>query len=475
MKRTDNFSKFAARKSNAAIKEEFRQEKKKFKKERSEAIEKKKLEFRKAAAEDKDVSKNRSESSDLRPAITVRKQDKTMPLNKYVAHCGICSRRDAVPLIKEGKMRVNDVVILEPGFKVNPNDVVSFGGKKIVPEKNLVYILLNKPKDYITTLDDPEGRKTVLDLLRGVTAERIFPIGRLDRNTTGVLLLTNDGDLTQKLSHPSHEVRKIYEVKLDKPLGKLDFERILIGLDLEDGFVNPPWDPTGEYSMPWQAGMAGIAYNIDVTGREIKSVADLFAPEFKGKIGMLTEMRDTIGLICMSLGIDPSKITSFEDAAPAFEKLAQAKADGQIRAFTGNDYTDDLVSGNFAACVGWSGDVLQLGKDSPNVRFVIPEEGGTRWCDTMILPKGVKNSVAAAKWMNFCYDPVQAAQITQYVQYLSPVKGVRDELAKLDPELAENPLLFPDDAANARLRAFATLSEDVEAKFDEEFSAITGA
>lgn len=237
MKRTDNFSKFAARKSNAAIKEEFRQEKKKFKKERSEAIEKKKLEFRKAAAEDKDVSKNRSESSDLRPAITVRKQDKKMPLNKYVAHCGICSRRDAVPLIKEGKMRVNDVVILEPGFKVNPNDVVSFAGKKIVPEKNLVYILLNKPKDYITTLDDPEGRKTVLDLLRGVTAERIFPIGRLDRNTTGVLLLTNDGDLTQKLSHPSHEVRKIYEVKLDKPLGKLDFERILNGLDLEDGFV----------------------------------------------------------------------------------------------------------------------------------------------------------------------------------------------------------------------------------------------
>jgi len=237
MKRTDNFSKFAARKSNAAIKEEFRQEKKKFKKERSEAIEKKKLELRKAAAADKDVSKNRSESSDLRPAITVRKQDKTMPLNKYVAHCGICSRRDAVPLIKEGKMRVNDVVILEPGFKVNPNDVVTYAGKKILPEKNLVYILLNKPKDYITTLDDPEGRKTVLDLLRGVTAERIFPVGRLDRNTTGVLLLTNDGDLTQKLSHPSHEVRKIYEVKLDKPLGKLDFERILNGLDLEDGFV----------------------------------------------------------------------------------------------------------------------------------------------------------------------------------------------------------------------------------------------
>jgi 23S rRNA pseudouridine2605 synthase len=140
-------------------------------------------------------------------------------------------------MIKEGKIKVNTTVITEPGYKVTPEDEVFFAGKKIIPEKNLVYILLNKPKDYITTLEDPEGRKTVLDLLRGATNERIFPVGRLDRNTTGVLLLTNDGDLTQKLSHPSHEVKKIYEVKLDKPLGKVDFEKILNGLQLDDGFV----------------------------------------------------------------------------------------------------------------------------------------------------------------------------------------------------------------------------------------------
>lgn len=238
MKRTDNFSKFAAKKKNSAVKEEFRQEKKKIKKERSEAIEKKKLEKRAASAKERvPIAVNRAASSDVRPAMTVRKQDKTMPLNKYVAHCGICSRRDAVELIKDGRLKVNDAVIVEPGFKISPNDIVFFSGKKIVPEKNLVYILLNKPKDYITTVEDPEGRKTVLDLLRGVATERIFPIGRLDRNTTGVLLLTNDGDLTQKLSHPSHEVRKIYEVKLDKPLGKLDFDRILTGFELEDGFV----------------------------------------------------------------------------------------------------------------------------------------------------------------------------------------------------------------------------------------------
>ncbi|MEY3159780.1 MAG: pseudouridine synthase [Bacteroidota bacterium] len=227
MKRTDNFSKFAPKKKNSAVKEAFRQEKKKWKKERSEAIEKKKAESRVAV----------SKKAEAPPAISIRKVDKSMPLNKYVAHCGICSRRDAVPIIKDGKFKVNDVVITEPGFKVAPNDVVFYLGKKILPERNLVYILLNKPKDYITTLDDPQGRKTVLDLLKGVASERVYPVGRLDRNTTGVLLITNDGDLAQKLSHPSNEVKKVYEVKLDKPLSKVDFEKILKGLNMEDGLV----------------------------------------------------------------------------------------------------------------------------------------------------------------------------------------------------------------------------------------------
>ncbi len=229
MKRTDNFSKFAPKKKNSAVKEAIRQEKKKWKKDRAEAIEKKK-EAAKIA-----VTKRTAESKSS--SITVRKVDKSMPLNKYVAHCGICSRRDAVPMIKDGKLKVNDVVIVEPGFKVAPNDIVTFAGKRIFPEKNLVYILLNKPKDYITTLEDPQGRKTVLDLLKGATVERVYPVGRLDRNTTGVLLITNDGDMAQKLSHPSNEVKKIYEAKLDKPLSKVDFEKILKGLNLEDGFV----------------------------------------------------------------------------------------------------------------------------------------------------------------------------------------------------------------------------------------------
>jgi 23S rRNA pseudouridine2605 synthase len=164
---------------------------------------------------------------------------KEMPLNKYIAHSGICSRRDAAELVKGGKVLVNGSLVNEPGFKVSEKDEVKVNGKKIAIRKNMVYILLNKPKDFITTTEDPEGRKTVLSIISQATEERVYPIGRLDRNTTGVLLFTNDGELAQKLSHPSYQIKKIYEVKLDKPLTKKDFDAILNGVTLEDGFVSP--------------------------------------------------------------------------------------------------------------------------------------------------------------------------------------------------------------------------------------------
>lgn len=160
-----------------------------------------------------------------------------MPLNKFIAHGGVCSRRDAGKLVKSGKVKVNGVVITEPGYKVQETDDVYANGKKVTNKHNLVYILLNKPKDYITTTDDPQERKTVLDIVSGATDERIYPVGRLDRNTSGVLLLTNDGELAQQLTHPSYEVRKIYEAKLDKPLAKADFDKLLDGVKLEDGLV----------------------------------------------------------------------------------------------------------------------------------------------------------------------------------------------------------------------------------------------
>jgi 23S rRNA pseudouridine2605 synthase len=161
-----------------------------------------------------------------------------MPLNKYIAHSGVCSRRDAVDLIKGGKVKVNGELILEPGYKVALTDDVKVGGKKMNPVKDFIYILLNKPKDYITTTEDPQERKTVLDLLQGAPDTRIYPVGRLDRNTSGVLLLTNDGDLSQKLTHPSNEIKKVYAVTLDKPLTRHHFEEILRGVQLEDGMAH---------------------------------------------------------------------------------------------------------------------------------------------------------------------------------------------------------------------------------------------
>ncbi|MGN6419278.1 MAG: pseudouridine synthase [Pseudobacter sp.] len=163
----------------------------------------------------------------------------TMPVNKFIAHAGVCSRRDAAEVVKSGKVVVNGKVVTEPGFKVTTKDEVKVNGKQVAVRRNLVYILLNKPKDYITTTEDPQGRKTVLDIVRNATTERVYPIGRLDRNTTGVLLLTNDGELAQKLSHPSYEIRKIYEVTLDKPLVKKDFDAIMGGIKLEDGLIQP--------------------------------------------------------------------------------------------------------------------------------------------------------------------------------------------------------------------------------------------
>lgn len=157
-------------------------------------------------------------------------------LNKYIANAGICSRRDADELIKSGKIKVNNKLVTEMGYQVQNMDKVEYGKKIIRPEKS-VYVLLNKPKDFITTMEDTHDRKTVMDLVAKACQERIFPVGRLDRNTTGLLLFTNDGLLTEKLTHPSYQIKKIYQIELDKPITKLDFEKLNATIDLEDGPV----------------------------------------------------------------------------------------------------------------------------------------------------------------------------------------------------------------------------------------------
>lgn len=188
----------------------------------------------------RDKPRREQEEPETKAPVTKQlvREDEVMPLNKFVAHCGICSRRDAAELVKEGKVKVNGEVMLQPGYKIQAGDKVEYNGKIITSQKNLKYVLLNKPKNYLTTTEDPQERKTVMELVADAGTERIYPVGRLDRNTSGLLLLTNDGELAQKLSHPKYNIKKVYQVVLDKVLSKPHFDKIVEGFDLEDGRVD---------------------------------------------------------------------------------------------------------------------------------------------------------------------------------------------------------------------------------------------
>ena len=182
---------------------------------------------------DKTYSKD---SSRKRKRIEQENPSQTTRLNKYIAQSGVCSRREADELIKSGRIKVNSKVITEMGYQVMPEDKVHHG-QKLLSKERLVYVLLNKPKDFITTTDDPQERKTVMQLVSNACSERIYPVGRLDRNTTGVLLLTNDGELSKKLTHPSHQIGKIYQIELNKPIEEEHFSQIKEGIELEDGLI----------------------------------------------------------------------------------------------------------------------------------------------------------------------------------------------------------------------------------------------
>ncbi|MFP4692004.1 MAG: pseudouridine synthase, partial [Bacteroidales bacterium] len=172
------------------------------------------------------------------PAAGKGREDSLTRLNKYIANAGVCSRREADVLISSGAIKVNGEVVTALGTKIKPGDVVHYGDQKLSNEKK-VYVLLNKPKDYISTVDDPQERKTVLQLVGHTFRERLYPVGRLDRNTTGLLLMTNDGELTKKLTHPKHKVKKIYQVQLDKSLSKDDMQQVAAGVEIGQEKVTP--------------------------------------------------------------------------------------------------------------------------------------------------------------------------------------------------------------------------------------------
>ncbi len=254
------------------------------------------------------------------------------------------------------------------------------------------------------------------------------------------------------------------------PLGDIPNHKNMV-----QSYVDQPWDKGAKYNMPWQAGISGIAWNPKLTGGDLTSINDLFDPKLKGKVTFLTEMRDSVGLTMFGQGNDPADAT-LKTVNEALDKLQEETDNGQILKFTGNEYLRSLENGDVAACVAWSGDIAQLDPDL-GIQFAIPEDGGMQWFDTMTVPKGAANVPAAAEWMNFVYDPENAARITEFVQYISPVKGVQEILKAKGGDaaaLANNTLIFPDEETLSRVVTFGELSAEDEIEIQKRFNDITG-
>ena len=258
---------------------------------------------------------------------------------------------------------------------------------------------------------------------------------------------------------------------------KLPMAQIPNAVHLRPDLVKPSWDPTGEFTLPWANVGTVIGYNRKLVGGDLTSINDLLDPRLKGKITMLTELRDTLGLMLLASGLNPATFT-VEEAHVTFDIIDKAKRDGQIRAFTGNDYLQDLSAGNVAACFAYSGDIFQLAKENPDIVLLIPEEGAILETDVMLVPKTSTNPKGAAAFMDFFYDPINAAKVTATTGYISPVAGMADELRKLGAEaakLADSPAVNPSPAQLAKYATFRPLSEDEEATLDGRFSKIVGA
>jgi spermidine/putrescine transport system substrate-binding protein len=210
---------------------------------------------------------------------------------------------------------------------------------------------------------------------------------------------------------------------------------------LEPRLESPKFDPERKFSVPWQAGMTGIWVDTS-KAPEIRSVNDLFDPKYSGKVTMLNELRETVPLVMLAEGVDPAN-ASTDEWLNAIDKLKEAAESGQVRRFGGNEYTEDLTAGNIVAAIGWSGDASLI--ENKNAEWRMPTEGCTQWSENMVIPVGAPNTAAAIAWMNFVYRPEVAVDITEYVEYISPVVGVKELLEKRGSELATSEIVFPTE------------------------------
>jgi spermidine/putrescine transport system substrate-binding protein len=244
--------------------------------------------------------------------------------------------------------------------------------------------------------------------------------------------------------------------------------------NLVSNLQHPLWDPNRNFSLPWQSGMSAIGYNPEKTGRKLNSIADLFDPKFKGKVTMFSDPHDSAGLMILLAG-KKTEDAGIDDVLAGIAKIDAENKKGQIRRFTGNDYTTDLAKGNVWVAVAYSGDVFQLKKDNPKLEFIIPDEGAMLWTDNMMMPQKPPHPYAAETMMNYVYEPKVAAKIAAYVNYVTPVNGAQAEMEKIDPSLAKNQLIFPNAATRAKLHPYVTLTPAEEREMNDAMQKVIGA
>ena len=256
---------------------------------------------------------------------------------------------------------------------------------------------------------------------------------------------------------------------------KFDAANIPNKTNILDALANISYDPGRNYSLTWQSGFGGFGWNKEKLPKGIKTLDQLFAKENKGKIEVLSEMRDTVGIIMQYQGVDPSGKFTEAQFMNAIDFLKKKVSDGYIRKVAGNDYKEDLINGDAIAVIGWSGDLFQLAtENNGKFDFAVPESGGMLWSDNVLIPTTSKNKENAEKVINYYYDPKVAAQLAAYVNYICPVNGAQEEAAKIDPALASNQLIFPDAQMLKKAHIFAGLDEATEKKCQDAFSKVMG-
>jgi spermidine/putrescine transport system substrate-binding protein len=254
---------------------------------------------------------------------------------------------------------------------------------------------------------------------------------------------------------------------------ELDKSNIPNAVNLAEPWQGASFDPDRSYTLPWLSYFTVIGYDIELTGREITSIEDLFDPAFSGKVGLLDSYNDTLPFFLLREGKDPSS-ASVDDFVAATQPLEEAIASGQIRAMYGNDYIDALLTGDLAISLAYSGDILSSQPDKPSLRYVFPDEGYVLATDNMLIPKGAANKEGAEAWMNFYYDPEIAAMMSAGANYPSPVAGVREAAEAIDPSLLDNTLVFPTEETLANAYSVRAFTEEEENQVNEAFAAATG-